>query len=70
MRFERTGMSAAFFFMGSFPTVVQQEFLYQEEPLVGASVGIGNDPDPPQHADRSVQRPHPVLNWCQVYRNQ
>ena len=26
-----------FFFMGSFPTAVQQEFLYQDEPLVGAS---------------------------------
>ena len=24
--------------MGSFPTAVQQEFLYQDEPLVGASV--------------------------------
>ena len=26
-----------FFLMGSFPTAVQQEFLYQEEPVVGAS---------------------------------
>ena len=26
------------FFMGSFPTAAQQEFLYQEEPVVGASV--------------------------------
>ena len=27
-----------FFFMGSFPTAVQQEFLYQEEPVVGLRV--------------------------------
>ena len=29
---------SGFFFMGSFPTAVQQEFLYQEEPVVRASV--------------------------------